>query len=51
MAPVDRNQPVVAKSDESAQELSWKPWAVLAHGTKTFVLTEGAVGVVIHVRR
>jgi hypothetical protein len=41
--------PVVAEADECIPEQSWEPRAVLAHGTKTPILTEGTVGVVIHV--
>jgi hypothetical protein len=44
MATVDGDRPVVAKSHQSAQELSWKPRVVSARGMKTPVLTEGAVG-------
>jgi hypothetical protein len=48
-AVVNGNQPIVAVSNKSAQEQSWKSRAVSARGTKTSIVTEGAVGVVIHV--
>jgi hypothetical protein len=33
MAAVDGNQPIVAKLNESAQELLWEPRAMSARGT------------------
>jgi hypothetical protein len=48
MIAVVGDRPVVAELDESAQELSWKPQALSTHGTKTSILAEGAVRVVVH---
>jgi hypothetical protein len=49
MAAVARDRPIVAKSDESTQELSWEPQAVSARGLEEAILIECTVGVVIHV--
>jgi hypothetical protein len=46
---VDGDQPVVAKSDESAHELLWGPRALSARGMQKPILIEGTMGVVIHV--
>jgi hypothetical protein len=48
---VARDRPVIAKSNESAQEISWEPRAVLARGPEEAILNEGTVGVVIHVHQ
>jgi hypothetical protein len=48
-AAVEGNGPIVGEADECISKDSWEPRAVLSHGTKTPVLAEGAVGVVIHV--
>jgi hypothetical protein len=48
-AAVEGDQPVVAEADECIPEQSWEPRVVLAHGTKTPILAEGRVGVVVHV--
>jgi hypothetical protein len=46
---VDGDRPVVAEADECTQEDSRRQRVMLAHGTKTSILIEGAVGVIIHV--
>jgi hypothetical protein len=46
---LDGNRPVVAEADECIPKHSWKPQTVLAHGMKCPVLTEGVVGVFVHV--
>jgi hypothetical protein len=49
MTMVGGDRPVVAKSNESTQLLSWEPWAVSARGPEETIPTEGTMGVVIHV--
>jgi hypothetical protein len=49
MAAVHGDWPIVAKSNECTQQHSWKAQAVLARVPKTTVLTEGEVGVVVHI--
>jgi hypothetical protein len=46
---VEGNWPVVAEAKERVPKHLRKPWAVLARGTKTPILTKGTVGVVVHV--
>jgi hypothetical protein len=46
---VDRYFPVVAEAEKCVVKHSWEPWAMLARGTKSPVLDEEEVGVVIHV--
>jgi hypothetical protein len=46
---VEGNRPVIAEADECILEHLWEPREVLAHGTKTPILAEGAMGVVIQV--
>jgi hypothetical protein len=48
-AAVDGDQPIVAEVNERSQQHSRETQAVSASGSKTSVLTEGAMGVVIHV--
>jgi hypothetical protein len=48
-AVVAGDWPIVAKLNESAQEHSWEPRAVSAHGPEEAILAECTVGVVIHV--
>jgi hypothetical protein len=43
-AVVDGDRPIIAEADEFAQQHLWEPQAVSAHGTKTSILTVGAVG-------
>jgi hypothetical protein len=47
MAVVIGDRPVVAESDESAQELSWEPRAMSARGPEEAILAECILGVVI----
>jgi hypothetical protein len=47
MAAVSGNRPIVEELDESAQERSWEPRAVLACGPEEAILAECTVGVVI----
>jgi hypothetical protein len=44
---VGRDWPIVAESDESAQEPSWEPRAVSAHGPEEAIFTKCTVEVVI----
>jgi hypothetical protein len=46
-AAVEGDQPVVAEVDECVLEHSWESQVVLVRGTKTPVLIEGIVGVVV----
>jgi hypothetical protein len=46
---VDRSIPVVAELAECVIQHSQKPRAVLAHGGKALILSDGDVGVVVHV--
>jgi hypothetical protein len=46
---VDRSVPVVAELVECIIPHSWKPRAMLAHGVKAPILSDGDVGVVVHV--
>jgi hypothetical protein len=48
-AGVDRDFPVIAEMEECIVKHSWKPRSMLAHGTKSPVLGEEEVGVVIQV--
>jgi hypothetical protein len=48
-AMVQGGRPVIAEADECIPKHSWEPGVVLAHGTKTHVLSKGVVGKVIHV--
>jgi hypothetical protein len=49
LTAVDGDWPVVAELNERSQQHSRKTQAVSASGSKTSVLTEGAMGVVVHV--
>jgi hypothetical protein len=46
---VDRSVPVVAELAECVVHHSWEPQAVLACGAKAPILSNGDVGVVVHV--
>jgi hypothetical protein len=46
---VDRNVPVVADLAECVVQHSRAPRAMLVHGAKTPILSDGDVGVVVHV--
>ncbi len=46
---VDRSVPVVAELAECVIQHSWKPRAMLACGAKAPILSDGDVGVVVHV--
>jgi hypothetical protein len=46
---VDRSVPVVAELVECVVQHSWEPRAMLAHGAKAPILSDGDVGVVFHV--
>jgi hypothetical protein len=46
-AAVDMERPVVAKSNEHAQQHSWKARALSARGPKITILAEDAVGLVV----
>jgi hypothetical protein len=48
---VDRSVPVVAKLAECVVQHSWDPWVMLAHGARTPILSDGGVGVVVHVHQ
>jgi hypothetical protein len=48
-AAVDRNFPIVTEMEECVVEYSWKSHAMLACGTKSLILDEEEVGVVVHV--
>jgi hypothetical protein len=48
-AAVERVVPIVAKMMECVIQHSWKPRAVLYHGSRSPVLSEGEVVVVVHV--
>jgi hypothetical protein len=49
VAMVDRNIPVVAELAECVVQHSWEPRAILAHGAKAPILSDGDVRVVVHV--
>jgi hypothetical protein len=49
MAVVEEDWLVIAEVDECVPKHSWEPQAMLAHGTKTPILADGVVGVVVHV--
>jgi hypothetical protein len=46
---IDRSIPVIAELAEYVVQHSWEPRAVLAHGAKAPILSDGDVGVVVHV--
>jgi hypothetical protein len=46
---VDQNIPIVAEVEECVVWHLLEPWAMLAHGTKPPIFSDGDVGVVIHV--
>jgi hypothetical protein len=46
---VDRNIPIVAELAECVVQYSREPWAMLARGAKTPILSDGDMGVVVHV--
>jgi hypothetical protein len=46
---VDRSVPVVAELAECIVQHSWEPRAMLAHGAKAPILSDGDMGVVVHV--
>jgi hypothetical protein len=46
---VDRNVLVVAELEECVVQHSWEPRAMLAHGAKAPILSDGVMGVVVHV--
>jgi hypothetical protein len=48
-AVVDRSVPIEAELAECVVQHSRKPRAMLAHGAKAPILSDGDVGVVVHV--
>jgi hypothetical protein len=46
---VDRNVPIVAEPEECVVQHSWEPRTMLARGTKAPILSNGDMGVVVHV--
>jgi hypothetical protein len=48
-AAVEGNVPIVAEMDECVVQHLREPRAMLAHGTRTPILSDGEVGVLVHV--
>jgi hypothetical protein len=48
-AVVDKSVPIVAELTECVVQHSRKPRAMLVHGAKALILSDGDVGVVFHV--
>jgi hypothetical protein len=46
---VDRYIPVVSEVEKRFVKHSWEPRAMLAHGTQPPILSDGDMGVVVHV--